>query len=176
VQDLVLRGTMRTSLFASTALSYCMIWCKKQAPQSVLVNQQARRQDLAAGGPKTRSRGQKPEGGATFSKYSNGCMQQPVGQTWNWGHRFQVGGGHYWPPVGDGPVNQVYTPGSIRISRDALPWWTLHGWIRCFLLKISVEFVFAPQHETSCDSEITTKEDLDYWRNVIEETHLEVYR
>ena len=42
---------------------------------------QARRQDLAAGGgknqkkgPKTRRRGQKPEGGATFLKYSIGCM------------------------------------------------------------------------------------------------------
>jgi len=35
---------------------------------------QARRQDLAAGGPKTRSRSQKPEWGATFLKYSIGCM------------------------------------------------------------------------------------------------------
>jgi len=39
-----------------------------------------------------------------------------------------------------------------------------------------VEFVFAPQHETSCDSEITTKEDFDYWRKIIEESNLEVYR
>jgi len=41
--------------------------------------------------------GQKPERGAknqkaTFLKYSVGCMQQPVGQTWNGGHRFQMGG------------------------------------------------------------------------------------
>jgi len=42
---------------------------------------QARRQDLAAGGPKTRRRGQKPKGGATFLKCSIGCMRQPVGQT-----------------------------------------------------------------------------------------------
>jgi len=34
---------------------------------------QARRQDLAAGGPKTRRRGQKPER-AIFLKYSIGCM------------------------------------------------------------------------------------------------------
>jgi len=27
-----------------------------------------------------------------------------------------------------------------------------------------VEFVLAPQHETSCDSEIIKKEDFDYWR------------
>ena len=39
-----------------------------------------------------------------------------------------------------------------------------------------VEFVLAPQHETSCDSEITTKEDFDYWRKIIEESNLEVYR
>jgi len=30
----------------------------------------------------------------------------------------------------------------------------------------------APQHETSCDSEITTKEDFDYWRKIIEEEQL----
>jgi len=83
MQDLVLRGTMRLSLFASTALSWCLMWWNKQAPQSVLVNQQARRQDLAAGGPK-------PEGGTTFSKYSDGCMQQPVGQTWNGKYGFQM--------------------------------------------------------------------------------------
>jgi len=34
----------------------------------------------------------------------------------------------------------------------------------------------APQHETSCDSEITTKEDFDYWRKITEESNLEVYR
>jgi len=27
-----------------------------------------------------------------------------------------------------------------------------------------IEFVLAPQHETSCDSEITTKEDFGHWR------------
>ena len=36
--------------------------------------------------------GQKPEGGATYLKHSIGCMQQPGGQTWNGGHRFQMGG------------------------------------------------------------------------------------
>ena len=34
----------------------------------------------------------------------------------------------------------------------------------------------APQHETSGDSEITTKEDFDYWRKIIEESNLDVYR
>jgi len=29
---------------------------------------------------------------------------------------------------------------------------------------IFAEFVLAPQHETSCDSEITTKEDFDHRR------------
>jgi len=33
--------------------------------------------------------GQKPEGGATFLKYSIGCMQQPVGPTWNGGTDFK---------------------------------------------------------------------------------------
>jgi len=28
----------------------------------------------------------------------------------------------------------------------------------------TVEFVLAPQHKTSCDSEIATKEDFDLWR------------
>jgi len=42
---------------------------------------QARRQDLAAVGSKTRRRGHEPEGEATFLIYSIGCMQQPVGQT-----------------------------------------------------------------------------------------------
>jgi len=43
-------------------------------------------------------------------------------------------------------------------------------------LRECVEFVLAPQHETSCDSEITKKEDFDYWRKIIEESNLEVYR
>jgi len=34
----------------------------------------------------------------------------------------------------------------------------------------------APQHETSYDPETTTKEDFDYWRKIIEESNLEVYR
>jgi len=58
-------------------------WERKRRFGTIVNNQfnQARRQDLAAGGPKTRRRGQKPEGAATFLKYSIGCMQQPVGQT-----------------------------------------------------------------------------------------------
>jgi len=50
---------------------------------------QARRQDFAAGGPKTRWRGQKLEGGGTFLKYSIGCMQQPGAK------REMGGGGHH---------------------------------------------------------------------------------
>jgi len=34
----------------------------------------------------------------------------------------------------------------------------------------------APQHVTSRDPEITTKEDLDYWKLITEESNLEVYR
>jgi len=34
----------------------------------------------------------------------------------------------------------------------------------------------APQHETSSDPETKTKEDFDYWRKIIEESNLEVYR
>jgi len=30
----------------------------------------------------------------------------------------------------------------------------------------NVEFVLAPQHETSCDPETTAKEDFDYWRKL----------
>jgi len=41
---------------------------------------------------------------------------------------------------------------------------------------IRVEFVLAPQHETSCDPETTTKEDFDYWRKIFEESNLEVSR
>jgi len=50
--------------------------------------------------------GQKPDGGAkkqqggTFLKYSIGCMQQPGGQMWNGGNRFQMGGpGTTGPPL-----------------------------------------------------------------------------
>jgi len=54
---------------------------------------QARRQDVAAGGVKNQKEGPKTRRGATFLKYSIGCMQQPVGQTWNgWGTDFKWGG------------------------------------------------------------------------------------
>jgi len=46
--------------------------------------------------------------------------------------------------------------------------------VNCCVVWLSlfspVVFVLAPQHETSCDSEITTNEDFDYWRKVIEES------
>jgi len=48
--------------------------------------------------------------------------------------------------------------------------------MRFFFLFTFVEFVLAPQHETSCDPETTTKEDFDYWRKVFEESYFEVYR
>jgi len=41
---------------------------------------------------------------------------------------------------------------------------------------LDVEFVLAPQHETSSDSEMTKKEDFDYCRKITEESNLEVYR
>jgi len=36
-------------------------------------------------------------------------MQQPGGQTWNGGHQFQMGGGHHWPPAGDGPDSTAHS-------------------------------------------------------------------
>jgi len=41
---------------------------------------QARRQDFAAGGPKSQ--------GDHIFKYNIGCTEQPGGQIWNGGHRF----------------------------------------------------------------------------------------
>ena len=35
-----------------------------------------------------------------------------------------------------------------------------------FLKQGSVEFVLAHQHDTSCNPEITTKEDFDYLKKV----------
>jgi len=58
---------------------------------------QARRQDVAAWGPKTGR-------GVTFLKYSIACMQQPVGRTWNGGAPISNGGpGTTGPPAGNGP-------------------------------------------------------------------------
>jgi len=51
--------------------------------------EQARRQDLAAAGAKNQK-------GSTFLKYSIGFMQQPGGQTWNGGHRFQMATAQCW--------------------------------------------------------------------------------
>jgi len=56
---------------------------------------QARRQNLSERGAK------KQKGWATFLKYSIGCMQQPVGQTWHEGAPISNGGGHHWPSAGD---------------------------------------------------------------------------
>jgi len=53
--------------------------------------QQARRQDLAAGGTKNQKE-PNTRRGATFLKCSIGCMQQQGGQTRNGEHRFQMGG------------------------------------------------------------------------------------
>ena len=52
---------------------------------------QARRQDLAVGGPKTRR-------GGHILKYCIRRMQQPGDQTWN------GGSGTTGPPAGDGPA------------------------------------------------------------------------
>jgi len=61
---------------------------------------QARRQELAAGGPKNRWRGQKPERGLTFLNYGIGCMEQPGAKREMGGHRFQMGGtGTTGPPL-----------------------------------------------------------------------------
>jgi len=46
-----------------------------------LTGYQASRQDIAAVGAKNQKEGPKTRRGATFLKYSIGCMQQPVGQT-----------------------------------------------------------------------------------------------
>jgi len=35
-----------------------------------------------------------------------------------------------------------------------------------FFGKVSVEFVLAPQHGTSCDPKTTTKEDFDYLKKI----------
>ena len=59
---------------------------------SCISDKQARRQDVTAGG-------QKPGGGGNILEYSIGCMQQPVGQTWNGEAPISNGGaGHHWPP------------------------------------------------------------------------------
>jgi len=42
--------------------------------------------------------------------------------------------------------------------------------MKAFTTVTPVAFVFAPQHETSCDLETTTKEDFDH----CEESNLEV--
>ena len=53
---------------------------------------------------------------------------------------------------------------------------TVTKWLSLYPSLPSVEFVLAPQHETSCDPETTTKEDFNYWRKITEESNLEVFR
>jgi len=48
--------------------------------------------------------------------------------------------------------------------------------VQCTAALGCVEIVSAPHHETSCDPETTTKKDLDYWRKIIGESNLKVYR
>jgi len=60
---------------------------------------QANRQDLAAGGPKTRKRGQKPEGGPHF-KIQCWMYAATGGPNVKWGAPISNGGaGHHWPPL-----------------------------------------------------------------------------
>jgi len=118
---------------------------------------QARRQNLAAGGPKTR-RGQKPEEEATFLKYSIGCMQQPVGQTWNWGAPISNGGdGHHCPPRWRRPCLSVCictycatrSKNALRVSWCHLKWLHWHNFFtieRCqvsALLNVHVSLSFS---------------------------------
>jgi len=65
---------------------------------------QARRQDLAAGGAKTKKSGQKPEGGPHFKNTAldacsnRGAKREMGGTDFKWGGRAPL------PPAGDGPV------------------------------------------------------------------------
>ena len=58
-----------------------------------LIYLQARRQDLAVGGPKTKKRGQKPEGGPIFSNTvldvcsNRGAKREMGGTDFKWGDR-----------------------------------------------------------------------------------------
>ena len=56
---------------------------------------------------------------------------------------------------------------TIEIMRRNLSYYCLHALhiYNGVILRVHpVEFIFAPQHETFCDSELTTKEDFDHWR------------
>ena len=66
--------------------------------------EQARRQDLATRGAKTRRRGQKPEDGSHFKNSvldvcSNQEAKREMGDT-----DFKWGPEHHWPPAGDDPA------------------------------------------------------------------------
>jgi len=119
----------------------CLCIYKLRKRYDMDIHQQARCQDLTAGGAKTRRRCQKPEGGATFLKCSIGCMQQPVGQTWNGGTPISNGGPDATgPPADDGPVHQtasdrisevpcVFRAFLTRSQRDFV-WWILFGLLK----------------------------------------------
>ena len=82
--------------------------------------------------------GQKPEGGATFLKYCIGCMQEPRGQTWNGGHRFEMGGpGATGPPAGDDPVFMTtqlhFSHTRVECETRFSAGWQLQTTIRCRL-------------------------------------------
>jgi len=68
---------------------------------------QARRQDLAAGGAKTRRRGRKPEGGHIFQiQYWKYAATGGLNVKWG-GTDFKWGAEHHRPPAGDDPVVMV---------------------------------------------------------------------
>jgi len=57
-------------------------------------------------------------------------MQQLGGQTWNGGHRFQMGGpGTTGPPAGDNPVSSVWNTTLPSCILDAQQWSYNH----CFI-------------------------------------------
>jgi len=92
--------TYRTSLFCFRKLIYTLYW----------QHNQARRQDLAAGGPKNRRRGQKPEGWPRFQNTvlivcSNQGAKREIGDT-----DFISKGGPSTtapPPADDGPEHNI---------------------------------------------------------------------
>jgi len=81
--------------------------------KSITFAYQARRQDLAAGGPKTRKRGQKPEGGHIFKilywiyEATRGPNVKWWGTDLKWGSQAPLP-----PPAGDGPVAYVHLRGN----------------------------------------------------------------
>ena len=85
--------------FGTFAHNFCFFWQTYDFLQSLLIL------EWPGPSPGYSSRGgQKNRRGATFQKYCIGCMEQPRGQTWSGGHRFQMGrAGTTGAPAGDGP-------------------------------------------------------------------------